>query len=156
MSLALQQIARELVDLEHRKGATLKAPSAKSLELINTVQALMMEQPQIDIRVEHMLHAGMYLRTVMVPADVVVSGALMNVGTALIVSGDATITTGDDAMRVTGYNVLAGMIGRKQIIRAHSDTCLTMAFPTKATTIGEAEREFTDEYELLQTYRSTL
>jgi hypothetical protein len=156
MSLALQQLAREIIDMSHRHGVTLKAPSTKNLEIINNLQAFMLEQPQVDIPVSHLLHAGMYHRTVKIPAGVGIVGALVKIATTLIVSGDATIITDGDALYVNGYTVLGGMKGRKQIIKANSDTWMTMVFPTDATTIGEAEREFTDDYEHLQNNRGTL
>ncbi|AQW31431.1 hypothetical protein JK151_08910 [Ralstonia syzygii subsp. celebesensis] len=105
--------------------------------------------PQVELRTDHVLHAGMYSRTVRIPAGVVLTGALIKVATVLIVSGDATVFIGDDSVRLQGYHVLPASAGRKQAFIAHAETALTMSFPTRARTVEEAEAEFTDETDLL-------
>ncbi len=57
----------------------------------------------------------------------------------------------DGAVEVAGYTVFSASAGRKQAMVALTDTYLTMLFPTDAKTVDEAERAFTDEYDLLVT-----
>lgn len=85
----------------------------------------------------------------MIPAGVVITGALIDVPTILIVDGDATVNTGDGAARLTGYRVLAASAGRRQAFVAHADTHLTMIFATRADDVAAAEGEFTSEAGLL-------
>lgn len=101
---------------------------------------------QAPITTYHLIHAGMYARTITIPAGVVLTGALIKRATILIVNGDVSVNGG---MRLTGYNVLPASAHRKQAFLAHSDTQLTMLFPTDAKDISAAEEEFTDEADRL-------
>ena len=105
--------------------------------------------PPADISTGHVLHAGMYARTVMIPAGTALTGALIKIATVQIVSGDVMVSLGDRAERLVGYHVLAGAAGRKQGFVAMKDTYLTMLFPTDAQTVEEAENQFTDEADQL-------
>jgi len=119
------------------------------MEKIRELEGLLSQLPQADIGTHHVLHGGMYARSVKVAAGVVLTGALINVPTLLIVSGDAIVTLGDTSVRLTGFNVLAGSRGRKQAFVAVSDIHLTMIFATDAETIEQAEEQFTDEADRL-------
>lgn len=132
------------------EGATaLIAPDPKTLAALCDLDAQMLGLPQAEIRIDHLLHGGMYTRTAYVPAHTVVSGAVMRRATVLVINGDVTVFTGTDTVRLIGFHVLPGSAGRKQLFRAHTDTQLAMTFPTTAQTVEEAEREFTSEPELL-------
>lgn len=129
--------------------ARVPAMTASAIGKVKALEAVLKTAPQSIIETHHVLHGGQYSRTVMIPADVVITGALIKIATTLIVNGDCTVFLGDDIIKISGYNVLAASAGRKQAFIAHGDTYLTMTFPTNATTIEEAENEFTDEAELL-------
>jgi hypothetical protein len=58
-------------------------------------------------------------------------------------------------VHLQGHAVLAASAGRKQAFLARVDTHLTMIFPTRAKTVEDAEREFTDEVDLLASRRDT-
>ena len=119
------------------------------IERVRKLEAAMMKAPQVAITTEHVLHAGMYSRTIKVPAGVTIVGSLMKIPTILILSGDFIIYIDDTPIKLHGYNVFTGNANRKQAGHAISDTYVTMVFPTKAKTIEAAEAEFTDETHLL-------
>lgn len=104
---------------------------------------------QENIPTEHLIHGGMYARTVHMPVGTVLTGALLKLPTVLIVAGDCAVFIGEETIELRGYSVLPGSAGRKQAFLAHTDVSMTMLFPTQATTVAQAEQEFTDEYELL-------
>lgn len=106
---------------------------------------------QVEFPTEHLIHAGMYARTLHMPEGTVLTGALLKLATVLIVSGDCAVFIGTEAIELRGYSVLPGSAGRKQVFLAHTDVSMTMLFPTGAMTVAEAERAFTDEYALLMT-----
>ena len=108
-----------------------------------------MLREQTPITTHHLFHAGMYSRTIMIPAGVVLTGALIKRATTLVTCGDATVFIGDSRIRLTGYHVLPASAPRKQAFVAHADTWLTMSFATHARSVEEAEAEFTDEDDLL-------
>lgn len=135
----------DLVAVENRIPAMASAAISK----VRALEKALSNAPQEMIDTHHVLHGGQYTRTVKLPAGVVVTGALIKVATTLVVSGDCTVFIGDQTVRLAGYNILAASAGRKQAFIAHSDTYLTMTFATAATTIEQAENEFTDEADLL-------
>lgn len=127
--------------------------SADSVAVVREFENAALQLPQAKIHTEHALHAGMYARTIMIPAGIVITGVQIKIPTILIISGDALVYGDDGTTRLTGYHVTLGAVGRKQAIYALSDTYLTMMFPTAAATVTEAEAEFTDEPERLGSRR---
>ena len=108
-----------------------------------------MQAPQVEIDTSHIIHGGMYARTIMIPAGVMLTGALIKIATLLIVQGDVLVYIGDKTIELTGYNVLPASANRKQAFFAKTNTFLTMIFPSQATDIESAELEFTDETNML-------
>lgn len=107
--------------------------------------------PQANIETEHLFHAGMYARTVWMPAGSVVVGAKIKIDTLLILNGHVRMKTGENWEELAGYCVLSGAAGRRGVVVVLEDTVATMIFPTNAKTVDEAERQFTDEFEELGT-----
>ena len=129
--------------------ANLPVMGQNEVDSVRRFEDAVLELPQEDIPTDHVFHAGMYARTIKIPAGVVLTGAQIKIPTILIISGDVLIYGECGALRYTGYYVCLGQSGRKQAFCALQDTYLTMIFPTDATTTDEAERQFTDEYEKL-------
>ena len=121
-----------------------------ALEKVRKLEERVLASPQADILTHHVIHAGMYHRTIRIEAGTVLTGALIKIPTTLVVCGDASVMIGDgEEYRVKGYQVFAASAGRKQAYIAHKDTFLTMSFKTNAKTVEEAEAEFTDDHERL-------
>lgn len=131
----------------------LPAMTGEAVDLVREAETKALELPQIELPTRHSLHAGMYARTIRIPAGVAITGALIKIPTILIVSGHCEVFTGGETVELRGYHVLQAGAHRKQVFMAHEDTDLTMLFPTKATTVEQAENEFTDEADMLQTRR---
>lgn len=112
-------------------------------------ETLNLERPQVPIITHHNLHGGMYARTIMIPANIVLTGALIKIPTILIVSGHAIVYTGNESRELIGYHVLSASKNRKQVYLTKTDTHVTMVFPTEAESVLQAEEEFTDEGHLL-------
>jgi len=132
----------------------IPAMSAGAIRAVRALEERVLTLPQVPIETRHVLHAGMYARTVCIPAGVLITGAHITIPTLLIVSGHATLFIGEDDAELQGYAVVPASAGRKQAIYAHRDTLLTMLFPTAARTVEEAEEEFTDEPERLGSRRA--
>lgn len=125
------------------------AMSAPTIERARALEQASLQLPQVPIETAHTFHAGLYARTVMIPAGVVITGVLIKIATLLIVSGEAIMYGEDGPVELHGYNVLSAAAGRKQVFVARTDTHLTMLFATAAKTVAEAEAEFTVEPGLL-------
>ncbi len=116
---------------------------------VRRLEAAVRELPQAQIDTYHVIHAGLYARTIRIPAGVVLTGAEITRATLLIFSGHAVVTMGDSVRELDGYHVLPAEAGRKQAFLALADTDLTMLFATDARDTATAEGQFTTEPERL-------
>lgn len=141
-----------------RNRNSLAIPSMSSRE-IAAVRALedwtLATQEQIDLPYEHAFHAGIYSRTVVLPAGRYMTGAEVKTATLLHIVGDVWCRTGGERTRIIAPlgARLCAEAGRKQLFTAITDTAITMEFATDARTIEEAEAEFTDEAHRLASRR---
>ena len=127
----------------------IPAMTAQAIDKVRELEAITRDMPQVEIATDHVLHGGMYARTITIPAGVLLTGALIRVPTVLIFDGHATVNAGDEPVTLVGYHVLAASAQRRQAFYAHEETRLTMVFATQAKTVAQAEDEFTDEAHLL-------
>lgn len=121
-------------------------------EAIDKVRILaegLQQLPQTPFVTEHLLHGGLYTRTIRLPADTVCAAVLIKLPTVLILQGDCEVWSNDELICTHGYSVLPGSAGRKIAFVTRSDVAMSMIFPTAAKTVDEVQREFTDEHELL-------
>jgi len=123
--------------------------SRRAIARVRAFEARSLEREQVPITTHHLIHAGMYARTITIPAGVALTGALIRLATTLIVSGDVIVTIGEHVRRLTGYHVLPASAGRKQAFLALADTHMTMLFPTASKDVAGIEDEFTEEAGLL-------
>lgn len=127
----------------------IPAMSESAIDKVRQLEAALLELPGINIDTHHTIHAGVYARTIMVPAGTVLTGVLIQIPTTLIVSGDALVYVGADVVEIVGYHVFAASAGRRQALTTRKDTWFTMIFASEARTVEEAEEQFTNEAHLL-------
>lgn len=129
----------------------LKSTSAEGLQHIRAVEERALQLPQLDLITEHILHAGLYSRSITIPAGAAVTGVFVTTPTLLIVTGDVLIyaDVGLPPIHVQGNQIITASANRKQAFIANSETKLTMIFATNAKTVDEAESQFTNETHLL-------
>lgn len=140
-----------MADLSLR--AALPAMSSAALGKVRALECEAAKRPQIPLDTQHVLHAGLYARTIRMPAGTMITGALVKIATLVIVQGSALVWLGDTCRRLDGYNVLPASAGRKQAFVSIGETFITMIFPTEARDVESAERQFTDEFDLLASRR---
>lgn len=128
------------------------------LDQVRAFEAQLAALPQVAIDTHHVIHAGMYARTIRIPAGVALTGAEIKRDTVLVVSGHVRVSGDGGPRELQGYHVLTAAAGRKQAFLALADTDLTMIFPTQSRTTEDCEREFTDEADSLmsRTGRNTV
>ena len=139
--------------------AIIPAPSPAVLDALTRLQEFCLslppkDFPQIPLVTEHLLHGGMYARTVRREFDSVTIGSLINKATILIVNGSCSMLIEDRRVDLEGYNVLAGLPGRKSMSVAHGPVEMTMICPTSAKTVEEAENEIIAESDQLLSRRN--
>tara|TARA_R110000822_G_scaffold82279_6_gene194770 strand:+ start:2254 stop:2721 length:468 start_codon:yes stop_codon:yes gene_type:complete len=135
----------------------IPAGNAKAVSDVERLEAAMLENfDNVHIDTHHSLHEGVYCRTMMIPQGHLVTGAQVNVGSTLIISGDITLYINGEPKRFIGYHVLPASAGRKQAAYAHLDTHVTMLCRTDAETVEAVEDECTDETDRLMSRRPAL
>lgn len=122
-------------------------------ELVSRFEEAAIGLPQVHIETTHLLHGGMYARTIRIPANTMLTGALTSCDNVCIVSGDITVTTDDGPCRLTGFNVLPAVAGARRAGITHAETHWTTVIPTQASTVEAAESDLTSEPQRLQTNR---
>ncbi len=118
-------------------------------------EAMMMHPKQIAFDTRHLFHAGMYGRTIKMPARSLASGTLVKIPMILVVSGHCRVYVGEDTHELEGYHVIEAAAGRMQAVYAIGETFITAFHATQKTTVAEVEAEATDEIELLRLHRET-
>lgn len=133
----------------------LPAMGEDALAKVRRLEERALALPQATVATTHVLHAGLYARTVCVPAGTMITGALVKIATLLVIQGDVMVWLDGQSIRLTGYNVLPASAHRKQAFLAAADTHITMIFASAARTVGDAEQAFTDEAACLASRRAT-
>lgn len=132
----------------------LQALSGGTIEHLTAIQDKLLALPQVEIQTEHIIHAGLYIRTIRLAPETVLVGALVKIPTTLIVSGKTLVFTGESWIELDGYHVIPANAGRKQIFVTHEQTSISMVFRADAKTVEQAENEFTSESAALMSRKS--
>jgi len=130
-------------------STALAPPTPEAIDTVRRLETEMRKRKQLEFVTEHLLHAGMYTRTVRMPAHAVIAAVLFKVPTVLIIEGSAEVWSNHELIRVDGYTVVPCAAGRKIALVTLTELSASMMFPTDAKTVEEAQRQFTDEYEML-------
>ena len=119
----------------------LTLPSPHTLAALNLVHERTLAFPQAEILTEHLIHGGLYARTIRLVPGTIMNGSLVRRATTLIVHGDCFMLAGDEVVELSGYNVFPGCAGRKQTFLTRGPVEMTMIYATSARTVIEAEDE---------------
>jgi hypothetical protein len=130
-------------------GNRIPAMSSDAIAKVNCLAEISRQCEQENIETHHAIHGGMYARTISIKEGVMLTGALIKVPTILVINGDVTVFADNESFRLTGFHAIPASANRKQAFIAHADTAMTMIFKSDATTVHEAENEFTDEADAL-------
>lgn len=132
------------------RDGVLPPTTPNAIAQIRQMEEIIATLPQIELTTNHVIHAGIYSRTICIPAGAALTSVLIKIPTTLVVCGKCSVLIGDaQEVMLDGYHVFAASAGRKQAYIAHADTFVTMSFKTNARTVEEAEQEFTDEAGIL-------
>lgn len=115
-----------------------------------------LDMPQIEIPVNQYIHGGMYAREITIPKDTIVTGQIYKYDHfEVMIKGDITLTTDTgDTQRLTGYNCIKGMSGKKRAAYAHEDTTWVTFHPFDGDDGDEIQAFITAEtFEELELFR---
>lgn len=127
----------------------IKKASKKEFDISYAIENEILSCQQIDITTHHTLHCGVYTRTAFLPKGTFASGSVIKIPTTVLISGNIKFLVGKKVHDIVGFKAIEAMANRKQVAYAIEDTYITMLFKTDASTVEEAEREFTDDFDLL-------
>ena len=120
-------------------------------EKVNSLEAQMLKLPQLDAQTQHHLSGRVYARTILIPADAVLTGAVHKKAHINIVCGDVTFVNEDGQTRLTGYHILPTKAGSKRMAYAHADTYWTTVLHTDCTEMEAIEADAVEDPQNLQT-----
>jgi len=123
---------------------------------VRRLESFLVDFPQVDLGVTHVVHGGMCARTGMIPAGTLLTGALTNCDNICVIYGDITVTTDDGIRRLVGFNVLPANAGAKRAGIAHADTWWSTILKTDKTDVCEIEDQMTGESSSLLTRRGDI
>ncbi|HOV56813.1 MAG TPA: hypothetical protein PLN91_02960 [Rhodanobacteraceae bacterium] len=120
-------------------------------ERVGALEQQMLALPQVDLKTSHVLHGGMCVRTIFIPAGTTLTGALTNIDNVCVVQGDISVTTDEGVKRLQGFNVIPAGAGFKRAGYAHADTWWSTVWKTDLSDLAKIEEEMTSEASKLQT-----
>ena len=124
----------------------IQTMESNDIALTNKIEEAILECEQVPVETLHTIHSGIYTRTIHIPAGTVVAGAFIKIPTTLIATGNLRVTIGSKVVNIKGTRVITAKANRKQVAFALEDSSVIMCFATKAKTVKEAEKEFTDDW----------
>lgn len=120
--------------------------SQSAMDLVEEMDVTLRSyEHQTAVLTDHVLHGGVYYRTLFVPAGVFLTGSTIRVHTTLMIHGKCVFYTDGPPLAIAGSAVVPAFAGRRQAVYAEEDTIITMSFATDATTVEQAEEEFTPD-----------
>jgi len=115
------------------------------LAYVNRLEAEMTTMPQVDVPVWNNWAPGIYARTILIRAGVMLTGAVHKTEHLCIVSGDHTFTTDDGVQRITHpHQIMLSKPGAKRAGYSHADTWFTTVHATNETDLDKLVLELCD------------
>ena len=110
-------------------------------------EAIAKTMPQIEIPVKHHIHGGMYGREITIPKDTIITGQIYKFDHFdIMISGDVTVSTDTgETKRLTGYNCLKGMSGKKRAGYTHEETVWITFHPFTGADGDDIQKFITSE-----------
>jgi hypothetical protein len=135
-------------------GWELAPASEQMIERLHELHEWTLQFEQTPIATEHVIHGGMYARTIRLEPETLMNGSLVKRATILILNGSCVLTVGDEVRELHGYNVIPGCAGRKQSFVTKGRVEMTMICPTNAKTVEEVESELFGEIDQLMSRKA--
>lgn len=112
-----------------------------TIDPVVRLQAALMQFEQRDCPVGHLFSPGIYLRTIIMPADTFVVGKLhATEHPNILISGDVTVWTAQDGVhRLQGPKAWVSGAGVKKVLYTHTDCVWMTVHATEETDLIELE-----------------
>lgn len=114
------------------------------IDKVYALEALMKEQPQLDLKVINYFSHGVYARELHIPAGTMLTGEIHKLENLNILSkGDISVLTERGMVRVQAPFTVVSPPGTKRIAYAHTDCIWTTIHGTFETDIDKIKQYFT-------------
>lgn len=112
-------------------------------DMLKQIHNMVAANPQVELPLEHLFVDGIYMRTMFIPAGIIVVGKIHKRETINIcLKGDISILTEAGISRFKAPYVVVSKAGIKKIGYAHQDTLWANLHATTSQDLDEIEREF--------------
>lgn len=121
-----------------------KTPNRENILKFESIAKTM---TQVEIPVKHYIHGGMYGREITIPKDTILTGQIYKFDHFdIMISGDVTVSTDTgETKRLTGYNLLKGMSGKKRAGYTHEETVWVTFHPFTGSDGDDIQKFITAE-----------
>ncbi len=142
----LSVFKQKLVEAKH---------STPDAGVIDLVEQVMLQIPQLDIPLNHIFSPGLYAREMLVPAGVLLTGKVHKHKHLVIISkGDISFyTDGKFVRRVQAPATFVSEPGDRRMGYTHSETVWTTIHPTNETDVDKLELELFEPHPLEKTLK---
>lgn len=107
------------------------------------LEAIMKEQPQVEMRVVHHFSYGIYARELHIPAGTLLTGDIHKLENLNILSqGEISVLVGDQIQKISAPFTVVSPPGTKRIAYAHTDCVWTTIHGTHETDLEKIEQAF--------------
>jgi len=90
---------------------------------IELLEERSLEHEQLEVPAFERVHAGMYTRQITIPKGALITGRVwQDAYVDIMLEGDISVASAQGRKRLTGWNVMEGMAGRKRAGYAHQET----------------------------------
>ena len=112
-------------------------------EKVNTLEELMRQQEQVELKTEHFFSPGIYTRILHIPKGCLLTGKIHKQPILNIMTkGDISVLIGDEFKRIVAPFVIVSPAGSKKIGYAHEDTIWMGCHGTDEQDVKKIEEYF--------------
>lgn len=109
---------------------------------MQAAQAALAPLDQVELTPTHHFAEGVYGRELFIPRDTVVVGKIhRHEHLVMLMSGEATINTGEAMERIVGPKIWVSPVGAKRILYTHTDCAFFTVHVTDKRDLAELEAE---------------
>jgi len=114
-----------------------------SMVKVFAIEAIMKEQPQVELKVIHHFSKGVYARELHIPAGIILTGEIHKFENLNILSkGKIQVLVGDAVQEIEAPFTVVSPAGTKRIARALTDCVWTTVHGTNELDVGIIEKTF--------------
>lgn len=123
----------------------------KHLDAIFAAEKLLLDYPQVTMNAQHYQIDGVYVRSLFIPKDVILTGRIHNKESiAILAQGSMKVCNGIETKTLTAPHIMIDQPGVKRIGYALEDCTFITVHRTDETELSQIENELTsltlDEY----------